>query len=139
MEDYSEVFLSYANNSLIEDPKNYLKILETIKKHRKVLKLRSIDIRELRVFIKILTQLTECREKAYHEINKQESIYDERYFIKYVEKTIYGYEDSVCETKCLMRTKVQGIIDDNLFTGAQRLKCLSVLPVIFYIYFGYNM
>ncbi|MBF0224665.1 MAG: hypothetical protein HQK76_04340 [Desulfobacterales bacterium] len=187
MEDYSkgysEVFLSYANNSLIEDPKNYsIKILKTIKTHRKVLELMfdindlskmiqfienpqlsdtiqkpieanfadfdeyqeelmMFDLNNLSTMINLIIEFIENPQLAdkiqkpieanfadFDEYEEELNIYN---LLKCASEAVYGYKNGTCETKCPMRKKVQGIIDEKLFTGKKRLKCFQCYQLYF--------
>lgn len=142
------IFLTYINNSLIEDPENFYKIFNEIKYHfRSSPYFESVYTRAGPV-IKIIIAIAKYRnpqiinivrkeiEKDYLSESKPEDWVTKRRF-EVAAEAVYGYRDGYCEKKCLWRTLRKGILPDHAFNGDKRINCYECMQLYFLGILGY--
>lgn len=126
MAGIEDIFLAYANHSLIDNPENFYKIFEEVDHYFQNTITGHMYVKEI---IKGILTFVKYNDLSWieslHKLGTKRKLfnnYTKRVF-EISREAVYGYRDNFCEDKCFYRIDRRERFDKKFFSGLDRLKC----------------
>ena len=120
-----KIFLTYANNSLRDTPKNFYVIFKEIERFEFF-----ANPKHIQAILKRIIALSKYNDPGvvdtFLKLDSEKKLQKDA-FIKIpfeaAADAVYGYRNGYCENKCFWRSERRKKFGEELFVGSNRLKC----------------